>query len=62
VPLVHIEAAAHIDMQLQKELNLVGEYLIQGKDADVPFMPNLTNKQKKQISKLNFFNTRSKGG
>jgi hypothetical protein len=55
-----MKVATHIDTQLQKEIDLVSEYLIQGKDADVPFTPYLVKKQKKNISKLNSYNTRSK--
>jgi len=46
---------------LQKELNLFNEYLIRGKDDDIFFTPYLVKKQKKQLSKLNSYNTRSKG-
>ena len=46
----NIEVAAHIDPQLQKEIDLVREYLIQGKDVDVPFTPYLTKKQTKNLS------------
>lgn len=35
--------------------------LIQGKYADIYFTTYLTNKQKKQLNKLNYYNTRSKG-
>jgi hypothetical protein len=52
------DVAAH-KPQLQNELDLVSECLIQGKDADVPFTPYLTKKQRKHLSK--FYNTRSKG-
>jgi len=46
--------------QFQKELDLVKEYLIQGKDVDVSFTPHLTKKQKKKISILNSNNMCSK--
>ena len=55
-----IKVATHIDPQLHKEIDLVSEYLIQGKDADVRFTPYLTKKHKKSISKLNSYNARSK--
>lgn len=55
-----IAGITHCCLQLPKELDLVREYLLQGKDVDVPFTPYPTKKQKKQISKLNSYNTRSK--
>jgi hypothetical protein len=48
--------------QLQNTIDLVNEYLIQVKDADIPFKPYLTKKQKKQLSKLISYNIRSNGG
>lgn len=50
-----------LNLQLQKELDLVRECLIKGEDVEVPFTPYLTKKQRKQLSKLNSYNTRSKG-
>jgi len=35
---------------LHKDLNLVSEYQIRGKNVDVSFTPYLTKKQKKQLS------------
>jgi len=45
---------------LQKKLDLVSEYLIRDKDVDVLFTPYPMKKHKKQLSKLNSYNTRSK--
>jgi len=50
----------NIDSQFQKELDFIPEYLIQGKDTNVAFTSYLTKKQKKQLSKFNSYNTRSK--
>lgn len=47
--IVDPEVAAHINPQLQKKLDLVIEYLIQGKYVDVPFTSYPANKK---LSKL----------
>jgi hypothetical protein len=57
---VEVHVKAHICPQLWKKLDLVSEYLIQGKNVDLPFTPYQTKKQKKQIIKLNSYNTRSR--
>ena len=57
----HSSSIASICPQLQKELDLVSEYLIRGKDVDVSFTPYLMKKQNKQLSKINSHNTQSKG-
>lgn len=46
---------------LHKKLDLVCEYLIRGKNVDIPFTPYPMKKHKKQLSKLNSYNTQSKG-
>jgi len=46
---------------LQKKLDLISEYLIQGKDDGILFTSYMTKKQKKQLSKLSSYNTRFKG-
>jgi len=57
-----IAGIAHCNLSLHKELDLISECLIQGEDIDVPFTLYQTKKQKRQLNKLNFYNTRSKGG
>jgi len=50
-----------VSSQLRRELDLVGHLVIRGKDADVPYTPNLTKCQRKKIAKAAGYQTHPMG-